>query len=93
MTKKCKLHLMGKQPKCRAEGKRAKITQLGVQFGNNVNDGYDIGGFKTNRVCEFEVDILNDNILLKIKIKSACIKNICLTFHFFGLSFDESSLK
>jgi hypothetical protein len=61
---------MGKQPKCRAEGKRAKITKQGVRFGNNVNDGFDMGGFKTNRVCEFEVDILNYNMSLEIKVKS-----------------------
>ena len=59
-----------KQPKCRAKGKRAKITKQGVQFGNNIDDGFDIGGFKTNRVCEFEVDILNYNMSLEIKVKS-----------------------
>ena len=37
---------------------------------DNVNDGFDIGGFKTNRVCEFEVDIKNYNMSLEIKVKS-----------------------
>ena len=61
---------MGKQPKCRAEGKRAKTTKQKVRVANNVNDGFDIGGFKTNRVCEFEVDIQNCNMSLEIKVKS-----------------------
>jgi hypothetical protein len=70
ITKRCKLHLMGKQPNCRAEGKRVKITKQKVRVTDNVNDGFDIGGFKINRVCEFEVDIKNYNMLLEIKVKS-----------------------
>ena len=70
ITKRCKLHLMGKQPKCRAEGKRVKTTKQKVRVTDNVNDGFDIGGFKINRVCEFEVDIKNYNMSLEIKVKS-----------------------
>ena len=56
ITKRCKLQLIGKQLKCRVEGKRAKTAKQKVRVANNVNDGFSIGGVKTNRVCEFEVD-------------------------------------
>ena len=74
ITKRCKLHLMGKQPKCRAGGKRVKITKQKVRVTDNVNDGFDIGGFKINRVCEFGVDIKNYNMSLEIKVKSTSKK-------------------
>ena len=67
ITKRCKLHLMGKQPKCRAAGKRVKITKQKVRVTNGIDDGFDIGGFKTNRVCEFEVEIKNYDMSLKKK--------------------------
>ena len=57
VTKRCKLHLMGKQAKQKSSDKRQKIAKQKVRVTDNVNDGFDIGGFKANRVCEFEVDI------------------------------------
>ena len=70
ISKRCKLHLMGKQQKCRAAGKRVKITKQKVRVTNGTDDGFDIDGFKTNRVCEFEVEIKNYDMPLEIKVKS-----------------------
>ena len=36
----------------------------------NINDGFDIRGFEANRVCEFEVDIKNYDMSLKIRVNS-----------------------
>ena len=75
------VHLTGKQPKCRAARKRVKTTKQKVRVTmrvtNDVNDGFDIGGFKTNRVCEFEVDIKNYDmalLILKRKCQMFCAK-------------------
>ena len=45
ISKSCKLHLMGKQPKCRTAGKRVKTTKQKVRVTNGTDDGVDIGGF------------------------------------------------
>ena len=68
VTKRSKLHLMGKQPKQKSSDKRQKIAKQKVRVTDNVNDGFDIGGFKANRVCEFEVDIKDYDMSLKIKV-------------------------
>ena len=70
VTKRCKLHLMGKQAKQKSSDKRQKIAKQKVRVADNVNDGFDIGGFKANRVCEFEVDIKDYDMSLKIKVNS-----------------------
>ena len=43
---------MDKEPECKIAGKRIKIAKQKVRVTSNVNDGFDIGGFKTNRVCQ-----------------------------------------
>ena len=70
ITKRCKLHLMGEQPKGRAAGKKVKITKQKVRVTNGIGDGFDIGGFKTNRVCAFEIEIKNYDMSLEIKVES-----------------------
>ena len=70
ITKRCKLHPMGKQAKKKAPGKRVKIAKQKVKLTDNINDGFDIGGFEANRVCEFEVDIKKYDVSLRIKVNS-----------------------
>jgi hypothetical protein len=70
VTKRCKLHLMGKQAKQKSSDKRQKIAKQKVRVADNVNDGFDIGGFKANRVSEFEVDIKDYDMSLRIKVNS-----------------------
>ena len=40
-----------------------------MKLTDNMNDGFDIGGFEANRVCEFEVDIKIKKYDMSLKIK------------------------
>ena len=37
---------------------------------NGIGDGFDIGGFTTNRVCAIEVEIKDYEMSLEIKVES-----------------------
>ena len=51
------------------------LAKQKVRVKDNCNDGFDIGGFKANRVYEFEVDIKKYDMTLKIKVNSTSTHN------------------
>ena len=54
---------MCKKPKCKASRKRVKITKQKLRVTNGRDCKFAIGGFEANRICEFEVDSMNYEVL------------------------------